>query len=164
MAHLLKFLGVKLRFPLSTFTGCLEWRPDLLHIDLFLRKSHCVCSEPALGEAAVEPAQNQSGSRQNRRAVRVAIPFTDDHAGGMETLFSDPTLGEAQVYSIASPGIRNQQILLTYARCECPLLSALEQIQCHKPTNGTRGVVESHKDGTSHVHIYVQKSICRGNK
>ena len=79
-------------------------------------------AEPALGEAAAEPAQNQSGSRQNRRAVRMAIPFTDDHAGGMETLFSDPTLGDAQVYSITSPGFRNQQILLTYARCECPFV------------------------------------------
>ena len=101
------------------------------------------------------------GNRRGRRtsaAGPLHINVPEDAVGGMETLFSDPSLGEAQAYSISAPGFRNQNLLLTYVHCTCPLVSALDQLQGHAAVNGTRGVVEFHRDGTLHLHVFVQKS------
>ena len=125
-----------------------------------------------LGQAVAEPAQNSAPNPQDtpvaasrtkgRRASAVSSPLhiliPEDAIGGMETLFADPSLGDAICYSISAPGFRNQHVLFTYVRCACPLSSALDQLQSHGAVTGCRGVVESHKDGTPHLHIYVQKS------
>ena len=104
----------------------------------------------------------EEGRTKARRASPASSPLhvliPDDAIGGMETLFADPSLGQAMTYSITAPGFRDQHVLLTYVHCTCPLVSALDQLQCHAAVTGCRGVVESHKDGTPHLHVYVQKT------
>ena len=104
----------------------------------------------AYAETALTDAPATSG---------VAIPVSSEQMEAVQSsaLF-DPALGTPVSYTCASPGIRNQAVLLTYARCVCPLQSLLEQLQGYKSVSGCRGVVESHKDGTPHVHVYMQKS------
>ena len=116
--------------------------------------------QPDQAQAASEALPASSGDRGRRPAVSspLHILLPEDAIGGMGTLFADPSLGPAQAYSISAPGFRNQHVLFTYVHCNCPLLSALEQLQVHAAVNGTRGVVELHADGTHHLHKYVQKS------
>ena len=116
--------------------------------------------QPDQAQPASEALPASSGGRGRRPAVSspLHILLPEDAIGGMGTLFADPSLGPAQAYSISAPGFRNQHVLFTYVHCNCPLLSALEQLQVHAAVNGTRGVVELHADGTPHLHMYVQKS------
>ena len=120
-------------------------------------------AEPAVvAEAPESDMQSGGGRTKVRRASAASAPLhiliPEDAIGGMETLFADPSLGTATTYSITAPGFRNQHVLFTYVHCTCPLLSALEQLQCHAAVTGCRGVVESRKDGTPHLHVYVQKT------
>ena len=54
-------------------------------------------------------------------------------------------------------GIRNQHVLLTYAQCEAPLEFVI-RVVCHSRfVLGCAAVVETHRDGGHHVHVYLQK-------
>ena len=108
---------------------------------------------PAVAKASVS-VPSVLGPRAN--PVRVAVPVSDvqlaqfegkSHRKGWR--FHTPSL---EVGSETCPSFSS------FARCFAPLDVALRCIHRWRLVRGCRGVVESHRDGTPHVHIVVQKT------
>ena len=120
-------------------------------------------ADAAVNESHSAPAASQDPARVDfpsvmsaAEPVRIAVLVTDQHLAQFEpTIYAE---GVSIPYTVTSAGIRNMAVFLTNATCFCSLDVAMDRLQSYRPVHGCRGVVESHRDGTPHLHISVQKS------
>ena len=113
---------------------------------------------PDAREANPEPPSLSTAVAAKRRArTRRAIPVSEAQLEQMES-----TLPAAGAFHDTSTHVnfqvRTTRIALTYARCPVPLDEVFSQLATgSRAIKGMRGVIESHRDGTPHVHVIVQK-------
>ena len=120
-------------------------------------------ADAAVNESQAAPAASQDPARVDFQSVmsaaepvRIAVLVTDQHLAHFEpTTYPE---GVSIPYTVTSTGIRNMAVFLTCARCFCLRGVAMDRLQWYRPVYGCRGVVESHRDGTPHLHIFVEKS------